>query len=321
MQAHNDNEKTSRHHLALWAAMAVTLLSLPWFFVAINFGSNAVAWGKTMDAFHFVFFALFAWWLLRYFRYLRTKKPALTAGLTVFVVISLVEIIQPLFGRSGSITDLASGAVGGLSMLLVCSLWQKKTSGLRNISLLALVLISFSVTAYGAVEEWYAVYWRDQNMPLLGSFETSTEMRLWHAAGYADGGASKILPVTKHATDQKHSLRVITQPGSWSGAWYQAGGLDWSDYQYLTMTVYNPGHEFQLKVRIDDARPSPQYSSRINTSVTVKHGKNNIEVNLRDAATKVRQGDFDMTSIEKIVLFTSKKAPSLTFYLDDVRLK
>ncbi len=301
--------------------MTVTLLSLPWFFVVVDFGPNAIAWGKTLDALHFVFFALFTWWLLRALQHYQIKKATLATGLLVFVVMSLIEIIQPMFGRSASITDLASGAAGALATLFVCALWQRQKTLLRKIFLLFLPAISFSVTATGAAEEWYAVYWRHQQMPLLGSFETTTEMHLWHAAGYADGGASEIVPVTEYAADNNHSLRITTQAGSWSGAWYQAGGLDWSDYQYLTMAIYNPSHDFQLNVRIDDARPSPQYSKRINTPVTVTQGWNNVAINLHQAAANVKSADFDMTSIQKIVLFTNKSAPSLTFYLDDVRLR
>jgi VanZ family protein len=305
-----------------WKVLAALVLSA--FFIHFDFGVDKVAWVATQDIAHLFIFALCGWWLFQLL-----KSRGLWTALLLVAVVSLVlmvaiELIQPFFGRSGSLKDVVNGALGVGLALLFCYFRATSLSLGRKILLSSLATCAFVVVSYQAIWQWYAVWWRYQHLPQLSRFESPVEMELWRPT------TSRVLQDTARLTrvedrNSRHgySMRVESTTGDWGriGAAYQAGDLDWSPYSRLTWRVYNPGEIFRLHVRIEDARSYyPPRDERFDDTVDIHPGMNELELNLAEVATAVKSTNFNLHAIRKMMLYVGSNYKNRVFYIDDLEL-
>lgn len=288
-------------------------------FVPLGSEANAQAWGLTMNSGHFFAFAALVWIghnvMLRH----KNSHPVMWGGLLCFALIVAIELLQPFFGRMASLADALIGAAGVITVLF----WLLLRKGMalsRYGFAYGLFMAAISVLVVSpAVLEWTAVILRHQNLPVLGSYESSVEMKHWQASGSPRLGSTHVQRVNKNISEGAFSLRVDTSKGVWSGVRYLAGDENWGRYSQLMLDVYNPADEFKLNVRLDD-RHSPGYNERYNGGFLVKKGWNNLAIDFKDIGSSVKSGDFDLVAIRKMILFVGKQEEPRTFYLDNVRL-
>ncbi len=289
---------------------------LPFFFVNFDLGADYIAWGKSMDLFHVFFFGGLSWAVVHLFRNAGFRWPVCISVFFSVLLIFVIEYFQPQFGRTASNEDHWLGLIGMVVGVVFASRVYLNATRLRKTMLWLAALILGAILSKSAIDEWYAVYWRAQQFPVLGRFEQDVERLLWKP------GNASIQYAAQHVGEGAYALEIETRSGYWSGIHYNAGGRDWRPYRYLKLTVFNPGKPFVLTFRIDDAHPSPEYAQRINTVLPVASGWNDLVVDLPAALARVKSGDFDMSNIYRMIIFVGKgERESRQFYVDNVRLE
>ncbi len=310
----------TRQHYLIALAFLLALFAL---FAFMPFGSSPdpVAFQKTMDAGH-----AFAFILLSSLIYLAVehhgKKWAVTVAAIVSIVLMVgIELVQPYVGRTASLADVEVGLLGMVIALSGMVVWRSSQRWLLRGAHLLLLVVSLVWIVQPALTEWRALWLRDQQFPLLGTFEDELEKRLWLASGALHEKQTQISFSQQYVGSGDHSLKVVTISGTWSGVRYAAGEQDWRGYRALSMTIYNPGAAFKLNIRIDDGiTAAPAYSERYNGRVAVNNGVNTVLLPLDEIAAGPKSRSLELSSIRKMVLFVNQQQQTHLFYLDDIRL-
>jgi VanZ family protein len=237
----------------------------------------------------------------------------------------LIEVIQPLVGRNGEMSDFYRGSLGALFAALAVALWRLPRSSTRVLlltlhilSFLFLLLI-FSLPAYG---EFRALQWRSANFPLLGCFTDNHELRLWRPIGAATKRA-----IAPAASDNREcgTLSVQTKNGdvSYPGASYDAGGFDWSPFTVLLFTVCISDSKLALGLRVDDDKDCGEFEDRFNQSLAIERGCTAVKIPVQDLRVGPKNRELNLHSIRRLLIFVDsvKHQESTRFELREVRLK
>ncbi len=291
------------------------------FFAPIHFESNAQFYIHLMDAAHLpAFFALtlfaHAFWP---WETTQCKRRLFAAG-GVAAVSGVIEIIQPLTGRTMGLTDFVNGMMG----ILIALLFLATQRTLFRVLLIPLAAGCVVAAFFPAWKESAGMRWRAANFPLLADFEIDDELRLWIGTGLGnvrnDGAA--VDRVREHASHGEWSLRVVTTTSSpWPGVRLLNGGQDWRGKKALAFDVWNDGPAFTLSVRIDDDFPHQQYHDRYNDSFEVIPGANHIVIPVEDIATKPKNRRLNLAGIERTILYVNEPKSAHTFFIDHMRLE
>ena len=217
------------------------------------------AWAATGDLVHAPLFgclSLAAMWGLERLRPVRDNFFRLTVrGIVLVVMISslgtMIEILQRYMGRSSSLHDAVSNALGSAAACLVYIGWRwQRSRPNKKLRSQLYFLASGCLLALS----WYApvMVLRDvlnveREFPLLASFETEAEMgRFW----FDD---SQGIRRPSDATDGMYSLELICEPTSFPRISLFELHSDWSQAEALEIDVRldSPTHNrvtFVIKV-------------------------------------------------------------------------
>ncbi len=294
--------------LALFALLA---------FVPFGSSANPVAVMKTMDAGHaFAFILLSGLFYLTVEPYGEWRAIVFSMVISVLLMVA-VELVQPYVGRTASFADVQMGLLGVFLALSGLIVWRRQSRQLFKVVHLLLLVLTLVWVVQPALNEWRAVWLRDQQFPVLGGFESDLEKRLWKAHGI--GTATSFSD--KHVVVGSNSLKTKTTDSTWSGVRYSAGDQDWRGYQFLNIGLYNAGEPFKLNIRIDDGvSNSPDFGDRYDGQYRVNVGANTLLIPLADVASGPKSRLLDLGKVRKMILFLSRKETRREFYLDDIRL-
>ena len=282
-------------------------------------------WNSVLDALHFPVFAavgLVVHWALPQRHRPLLPHSLFSAGLAALFAL-LIELVQPLFGRTASLTDLVNGLLGiatGVGGVLV---WRLPVRGTWRVVFLwasaGCALSAFFPVFAGA----HAALWRQARFPILGDFESDTELRLWRAQGGAEQGGrpTAVRRTDAWATRGKWSLQVQLGEGGWPGVNYAAGDSNWAGHKALRLSVLNPGPPFELCVRIDDDGDCSRQRQRFGRTVSLVKGVNELRILTEEIRSAPAERELDLASIRRVVLVVVGAAAGRTFMLDSVTLE
>ncbi len=292
-----------------YSAISVAVLALC--LTPFGFAEDSEWVKRVFDALHVPLFAAVSYLLIRVTNRTPSLKTALAVGVLVAIGSAVIELVQPTFGRSASMTDLLNGFLGILFGCCAAVL----TGSIRARLLLSLCFLAvFFLALTPAYREYRIAEWRWRLLPTVADFEDDLGLRFWRPTGGAR------LSVSTEQLPSK-SLLVQTTPGEWSGAGFHCGNSSWRGYTALTFTVYNDSADrFSLGVRIDDSRRQPGYDERFNTGIPLNPGHNTISIPLDTVARGPKNGRLDMDSIRRMVVFVAPEEPARRLFLDDFRL-
>lgn len=273
-----------------------------------------------MNAAHLPVFAVFVW-VGRALLQMAFKFPAARANIVSFLLVVLaafgVEVIQPRFGRSGSLEDAIIGLIGATLMFVTpwCHL------RVRRIAWVIVVVIGSLGVSYPAWRELLAIQHRDRQFPVLGDFERDDTLSYWIPAGYLEPKPKLVSRSDAHAKTGTHSLHVRCIRGKWPGVFMTIGGQDWSGYEALSLDLYNPGNQFELGIRVDDDHPDSEFwGFRYDGLFHPTNGWNHIEIPIQTIAQGGRRRGMNITDLRRMILFVDWKQKPCEWYLDNVRL-
>ena len=241
-------------------------------------------------------------------------------GLVTFGAVA-VELVQPKFGRSGSLEDAVIGVVGATLMLITPWFFgADRSTGRRAIWFFLAVVASIAVT-FPALRELKAIQYRDKQFPILGDFERDDVLSYWIPAGYLEPISELVSRSDEHSQTGDHSLHVKCVRGKWPGVFMTIGGQDWSDYKALEMDIYNPGKQFEVGIRLDDDHPDSEFwGFRYDGLFYPTNGWNHISIPMKTIATGGRRRGMNITDIRRMILFVDWKQKPCEWFLDNVRL-
>ena len=249
-------------------AVAVLIGVAPLFFIDLDRWIGDIP--AELYAFaHVAFFGLLALRLMALPR--RLNQPFRIRAAQVLLIILLIgvviELIQPLFGRSAGLRDIRQNLVGAAAAV---SLYAPAGSQRRVLAGLAAVLLALEL-AGPAISLWNRAVARTQ-FPVLGELETRFEHRRW-SSGVPDDSVARA---------GARSLRIELEPGRYAGTTLQRSFGDWSGYTHLEMSLYNPDETIlPLTVSIRDRehfRRGGAYHDRFNGRYPIAPGWNDLRI-------------------------------------------
>lgn len=290
---------------------------LSFFFVPAWGGTSSRLLASGKDWAHFPLFASLAALLL--FLWPRRHQSALfkasrVAGLAIVLAL-LVEIIQPLAGRSATMMDWLLGAAGSLAAVAVYLALRSANWKSRRSLILASALLLLAATMpvllilVDRVSAWRA-------FPLLDSFERPVESSRWRADGCV------LERVEEHATHGRHALRMAVPEfhDERPGAYLNDGSMDWRGYRQLTLDVFlESDAERIMLILLDDRLGAPRRDRAVLT-VELKPGPNRVALDLPALAFAMDGRPLTLNHIASIGLYMKSVQPGDAIYLDQLKL-
>lgn len=280
----------------------------------VDFGESTKAWQHFSDFLHTPIFFLSVigiWYLLG-----ETRNAQLLAGGGCLLAATLIEVIQPIFGRSESMTDIQNGYLGILLALIVISLSRTRSWVLSAI--LSPVLLFFFILPLGPAWKERALQKRRvARLPLIADFEIPEDLKTF--AAIAEEEPKESLEKTSEAHSGQFALEIKTTPFQFSGAELRLESMDWSDYKALSFYV-RAEEPFSLQLRIDDWGDCSGFDSRFNLAVDLSAGWNHVEVPLSAIENAPAKRKLNIRQLRRMLMFREASQTVWTFVLDDLKL-
>ncbi|MEW6307068.1 MAG: carbohydrate binding domain-containing protein [Verrucomicrobiota bacterium] len=275
-------------------------------------------WERLLDAGHLPFFAVLAglfFFLARAVVQSATRAAWLALAASVTIAAG-IELIQPLAGRSASLTDFLNGVAGALLFGVGVAVHAQGGGRARLLVYLALCVIVTVAVFRPPWLEFKGILWRRANFPVLGDFETAPELRLWVGQGGTDTSQTRLSLSTNAVTRGTFGLRIDAAQGDWGGVTYSAGEMDWSSYSVLRFDLFNPGTAFRLGVRVSDDGDCSAIGKRFDRELEVPSGWTHVRITSEDIKHGPKNRLLNLRSIRRLTLFGGQNQPARTFYLD-----
>ena len=299
-------------HRPQWLLAA--LVCIAGFFIPFRFATDQAFYIHLMDAAHLpVFCALtlfahaFCPWELP-----PCRRRIFAAG-GMAVLSGLIEIIQPLAGRSHSWIDLTNGLAG----ILIALLFLVRSRWLVPIAIAGCVMAFLP-----AWKESAGIRWRSSHFPLLADFENDDELRLWVGSGLGNVRSDNVERVREHASQGEWSLRVVTTAtATWPGVRLLNGNQDWRGKTALAFDIWNDGPAFTLSIRIDDDFPHQHHQDRFNAALQLTPGWNHLTIPLAEIESRPKNRRLNLAAIQRTILYVNEPEVEHTFFIDHMRLE
>ncbi len=243
--------------------------------------------------------------------YLRKNSWLLLClGGTVF---GLIEILQPLVGRTSSWQDFLLSLLG--VALAYALLHCVNTSHRIGIAVSSVISLSIFVTllAPGLASITYAVE-VNQQFPVLENFDTKT-----HRLTLSGKATNRVLIPSPLATNNNgRYLRINNDASRWPGASLNIIHKNWRGYQALCFDAKSEVTNTWLRVRLDDQLSIGSHSSsthRLNISDQWEKHCLSIETLITPS-----QRSIDISQMKQLVFFTHRREAVKYVELDNIRV-
>ncbi len=320
MQPSSPNKSHTLPRLALLSICIVAILVS---FFPYSFGAYDTFASEILNISHLPAFFLFTLALFHSLpkHYKKIRYPFVF--ITSLILAITIEWIQSFIGRDASLKDIVLDLIGITTALGGIFLWQKADRPIIRSCYTLFVTAILIFFCYPLAIQGYSIYWQQQQFPMLGDFENKMELYLWKPQGKDSNNPTNIELVTSNATHGNQALRVITG-GDWGGINLLSYDLDWSNYKYFALDIFNPTSEaFRFFIRIDDSdkRALESYKHRFNHLQMINPGMNRIKIPIHTIVIRPQSRNLNIKSIRRVILHMEENAPSRIFYIDNIRLK
>ncbi len=249
----------------------------------------------------------------------RRNRLAFMTG-TVFVLSLLSEAAQIPLDRDASLKDLVADWVGAAAFVSIAIAFTGsfRMSRARRTALVmfGVVLLVWALFPLGKVSAAYIE--RNQIFPTIVDFDAAfgkTFMRL-----------QNVTPIRQSDSDSgKTSMHIRLDDGPWPGVLFHDLYPGWDDYDALVVELENPETKpLDLNIRVDDDEHrfgDQRYSDRFNLQFQLNPGRTLLRVPLSDIANGPADRQLDVTSIDGMVIFATRKNAGRTFIIHGIRLE
>jgi hypothetical protein len=293
---------------SLAAAIILAALFIPWPFRTLPLPAR-----ELLDAMHLPLMLGITLWIAWLFDF---KASVLkVCSLALFLEL-LIEIVQPLTGRSAELRDIINGLIGILLTLPI--LVQLKAGKERlKMTIAGCTTVALFLLLAEALPPSTAYMGFRSQYPILSDFDDPWYKYLWHS-GF-DGNEGLDCQVEYGHENRIPFACKATQPGI-NSVEFSPGPMDWSAYQVLAVDVSNPGEAFELHIRVDDSESCKDYSCRFTYVAMVPPGRTVLKVPFTRPGENSNQHILNLTNIIRLVLFTKDVEVGRSFYLNSLQL-
>ena len=268
---------------------------------------------------HILLFALGAYFASKWIKRIKNlsyfKQVFLVTGLTILIG-GVIEIVQPAFNRQCNINDIIFDIYGSLMFYAFFAYQRfriKKKWRLSFQFFVFLLLINAGVPFIKFVVDEAAA---KRNFPVLSDFETVLEKERW--------SSSSDLSIDNNFICRGKSLKARLLPAEYSSVSLDYFPSDWRGFKFLRCSLFNTRPEkIKINIRIHDNHHNKngfEYKDRYNGVFYLKHGWNDIQINLDDILCAPLNRKMDISQIDSVLFFISKLKQPLVLYFDDIML-
>lgn len=272
------------------------------------------------DAGHLVLFGL-----LSYSYFNRPTKAGVSISYKIVFTTSVglilgaaIEALQLLVHREFSRGDIINDVIGGYLGLLSLSILDKRQALTRRIIATAILVIFLAAGLRNMGKHLLDEINMRKQFPVLASFESRLEIERW------EHKLVNLKLSQQYIKSGLYSLEVEYLRGRYPNISLKHFKSDWSGYNKLEFSVYNPSHqELKFSINVYDRKhikDGRKYNDRFSKSVTLKPGWNNIGISLQDIIKAPRRRYMNIHRIKGFSLFTDRLEQPVTIYIDDLHL-
>lgn len=269
---------------------------------------------------HILFFFPATWLAIKFFLLDKRQEGSWKFFLLVFATVLVVgigiELLQGIMGgRSVDPLDVCRNQLGSCAAFVFTGVLPVSRTMLRFLRAGVVVLLLLAVwPLYPALRDEYTA--RNQ-FPLLADFETPYELGRWQSRHRI----YRQQDIVRHG---RYGLRVQLSTAKYSGTGLFYFPNDWSKFNWLHFSVYNPENEtLALHCRIHDDKHGQHgrvFEDRFHKRFILQPGWNDLSVSLEEVRTAPSTRLMDMTSIEGFGLFVVRQQRTHVLYLDNIYL-
>lgn len=259
---------------------------------------------ELLNALHLPLLVVITLWLAWLFNFKKYLLPALFA--LSFAI--LIELIQPLTGRSAELEDIVNSGLGILLAELILFM-RLQTPVRRRMGWYGTGLVFLYLFLAPIFPPTAAYLGFKQQFPVLSNFNDPWYRYFWVAG--LNGDDTLYCTIDYETKGDLPFFCRITQPGL-NTIQFTPGHMDWSDYTALEFDIENNGNPFDLNIRIDDSETCRDYHCRFNRTLSLPEGRNILTISLAESDSRHQ---LQLTNIIRIVLFTNDVAPGNAFKL------
>ena len=267
---------------------------------------------------HILLFATITWLILSKWGQLSAISDYKILPVTLVIVVSVsipIETFQGVFDRENSFLDVMRNCVGAsLAIAFRSSVYDGRRPKTRVI-LKTLVSGLLFISVYPLIINSIDLVNSYRSFPVLSDFESSLQLSRWHGNNLKirqpEADKNRVLEAL-FTTEEYSSLNLEEFPGNWVG------------FSYLKFRIFNLDTVTRsLNLRITDkyhVNFNWNYHDRFNREILLAPGWNNIIIDLDKIRVQPKYRNLDMSSINKIALFTYLSRVRTIFYFDDFGL-
>lgn len=236
-------------------------------------------------------------------------------GSFILIFACLTEFIQEFSGRSASLTDIHITFWGILSGIAYSEIYLGNT--ILKMRYYLLLFFSFLIGMLVSVP------------PILFGFKLYNERENYYPVLLAPNTnlAKLLIPVEftylETSPDKDCTVKVHTHPDNWSGAELHTANKDWSIFENLEINLSNTSEaQIEILIRIDDSDDSSEVNLRFGKSFSINSNETkNIIIPIKEITESVKGKDFNLKSVNRILIVNNQKLENLTFCINKIELK
>lgn len=236
----------------------------------------------------------------------------------VVLLILFTELAQQLTGRSLSLVDMINDLYGAIIALLGLWAWDRRRDAFVPSIFVFCSVLLIGVSLQKPLYEFRIERWREARMPTLSDFEDERDMALWSPLMIGSSRSAQIERLQDEFSSSS-MMRVVTNGARWAGVEYDAGLMDWDEYDFLLISVVNPDDTVRLTVRVDDDGETTDYAQRFNKTFTLPRGIEAILIPIEEIREGPKDRDLNTKKIKRLLIFSSEHQKQV-FLIDRVSL-
>ena len=251
----------------------------------------------------------------------RTRRSAYVIAFVAALVLGiLIEFVQSLGGRPGSVFDVMTDAAGAATGLALWSLLRRQP-GDHPWPAIAIALAGITFVAWPPLQTARAYAHRAAVFPTIVDFRgseglqfvTTEGSRAWIAALPAPWAQVTDERALLIRYDEQHvaAMRVL-EPES-----------DWRGYSIVAVDITNPAkRDLELTFRVFDAAHDGSHSDRLNLPLVIPpQTRTTIRVALAAVESAPQGRPMDLARIADVMLFGRQGQPPAVLYLSRIWLE
>lgn len=222
----------------------------------------------------------------------------LTVLFLMLLLGTAIELVQSGLHREASMDDLLKNFYGIISGLGFVMFVRQKNARNRIFSLVfSLAFLFFGVSSLFQLT-WHYVQ-RDSAFPVLVDFD-----KIWLASFVRFNNAELLGHANTERANNKAFYRLRFDAAQYPGVSIVEPEENWSDFNKLHFDVYSDNaSDIEMVLRIHDQLHTQAYSDRFNKVYVIRHGLNEIDVNLSDVRKAPIDRELDLMNIAGVEFF------------------